>query len=555
MSRFPRGVVVPALVLAVAFSLMSGVPAANASRVLPPSDRSMPRFTHAHARAVLRKAKSQLRRDTARLRAHRPVGSSPSTDITMTLRDLFLARPSLTGQERQQADAILARPTDPGGDDVDSGPAITYGSNPTAHYCGPMACIHWTTGGPERLNASELSTDANHNGVPDYVDTVYATVAHVLAYEHGVMGYRLPLADGGSGGADANPDGTIDIYLANLQPRGLYGYCAPDDAFNGRRVPGYCVLDKAFVGYGTAPAKALDVTAAHELFHASQFAYDDAEDSWFMEGTATWMEDEVYDSINDNLQFLAYSPIRYPTAPVDLTTDFHRYGSWIFFKYASERLGRDIVRQMWQRADASTGLYSLLAIKAAVTARTSWAPFMATFAAWNLKQPHGYSEASHYPAPDVGGHPRARQEAQVDRVADHRPPAPVLGAAARDPGLDPQAGQAPDRLGQPAAHRARLGDARAAPLQERHRRRLDAAPGLEGRRPHEDRLQPKVPRLRRADPGEHQHLDGLLRLRQRVRRWSGVLLRGTRHLRLRPALRGPGEGELSRRNKRGGPSL
>ena len=163
------------------------------------------------------------------------------------------------------------------------------------------------------------------------------------------------------------------------------------------------MLDNDFIGYGTAPTKALDVTAAHELFHAIQFAYDDAEDSWFMEGTATWMEDEVYDSINDNLQFLAYSPIRYPTAPVDLTSDFHRYGSWIFFKYASESLGRDVVRRMWQLADATAARYSLQAIKAAVTARTSWAPFLATFAAWNTKQPHGYSEASHYPAPAWAG--------------------------------------------------------------------------------------------------------------------------------------------------------
>ena len=47
------------------------------------------------------------------------------------------------------------------------------------------------------------------------------------------------------------------------------------------------------------------MTAAHEFFHAVQFAYDAADDQWFMESTATWMEDEIYDDVNDNLQYLS----------------------------------------------------------------------------------------------------------------------------------------------------------------------------------------------------------------------------------------------------------
>jgi hypothetical protein len=37
----------------------------------------------------------------------------------------------------------------------------------------------------------------------------------------------------------------------------------------------------------------LKVTAAHEFFHAVQFAYDIGEDGWLMESTATWMEEHV----------------------------------------------------------------------------------------------------------------------------------------------------------------------------------------------------------------------------------------------------------------------
>ena len=397
MSRTPRGLVAASVVLAVAASLLAGLPAADATRVpAPRADRSVPKFTPTHARAVLAKAERQLKPDARRIKAHEPVGNGPSTDITLTMRDLFFARPSLTGDDRAQADAILARPSDPTGDDLGGGLSVRW-TAPTANRhnnCqgSPAAlalhvCVHWVTG-------------TSDNAYSSYVAQVSQVMEHVWDTETGTtgMGYRTPLPDTSAGTVD-NPDTRTDVYLADLTSKGLYGYCVPtDDTL--RHVPAYCVLDNNFLGYGTTSTKALDVTAAHEFFHAIQFGYDAGEDTWFMEGTATWMEDEVYDAINDNLQFLVQSPIRFPYAPADLTTDFHRYGAWIFFKYASERLGRDIVLRMWQLADSSTSkYYSLQAIRAAVTARTPWTPFFATFAAWNTRQPHGYSEASLYPTP------------------------------------------------------------------------------------------------------------------------------------------------------------
>ena len=251
-------------------------------------------------------------------------------------------------------------------------------------------CVHYVSRSGNKDNATAA-----------YVQQVSQTMEHVWDQETRVMGYKTPLGDTSAGTVD-NPDTRLDVYLADLYPSGLYGYCVPDGSSNGRHLPAYCVLDNNYAFYGIAPLSALRVTAAHEFFHAVQFAYDVAEDAWFMEGTATWMEDEVYDAINDNVQFLAYSPIRYPWAPADLTGDFHRYGSWILFKFASEYLhDPGIVRRSWELADAgdATQRYSLQAFRTAVSARASWPSFFATFAAWNTKQPHGYSEASHYPAP------------------------------------------------------------------------------------------------------------------------------------------------------------
>ncbi len=86
------------------------------------------------------------------------------------------------------------------------------------------------------------------------------------------------------------------------------------------------------------PLENLRVTAAHEYFHAVQFAYDAFEDAWFMEATATWAEDELYTDINDNLQYLrtdrsAGRASRWTSS----SRRQHHYGAWIFFRYLTEQ--------------------------------------------------------------------------------------------------------------------------------------------------------------------------------------------------------------------------
>jgi hypothetical protein len=401
VNRTFRGTVVAALALTLAMLAPLDADAARSSRTLPPPDDSQPDFTRREALGLLAKAQRQLRRDTQRVRERKPVGSGLSTDITLTLRDLFLARRNLTGDDRREADALLARPTDPGGDpEGGDGSPILYPATGRAHWCptGGVACIHWVATGAERINL----TDSDDDGVPDYVETVYATMSQVWSYEIGTLGYRKPLPDDGGPSDADNPDAKLDIYLADLGSRGIYGYCAPEGSPNVHQLPVYCVLDNdfAYSQFRTAPANALRVTAAHEFFHAIQFAYDVDEDYWMMEGTATWVEDEVYDAINDNYQYLDESAIRHPRGPTDYSIGFHRYGSFLFFKYASERLGRTVVRQFWENADATRNRYSLQAIRAVLAARkTSWPAFYAMFGSWNTLPARSYSERAHYPTP------------------------------------------------------------------------------------------------------------------------------------------------------------
>ena len=98
--------------------------------------------------------------------------------------------------------------------------------------------------------------------------------------------------------------------------------------------------DYARSQYGIAPINSLRVTAAHEFFHAIQFAYDVDEDLWFMEGTATWVEDEVYDYDQRQLPVPLQQPDPLTRAiALDYSVDLAPYGSFLFFKYAAERLG------------------------------------------------------------------------------------------------------------------------------------------------------------------------------------------------------------------------
>jgi hypothetical protein len=393
VNRTRLGPAVVLLPLALALSLLLGSGTATANRTLPGPDQhpdqSRPTFTKAEAKDVLDQAVSQLRRETKRVRAHKPVGDGADTDITMTLRDLYLARTKLQGEDRRAANEMLSRNRVYTDGEVDP---VTV-STPSKQ-CSTNFCVHYRKA---PLKESATATQ---------VQTTLATLEHVRAVETKTLGYRIPVSDAPAVATTDNPDKKFDVFLGDIAQEGLYGYCAPDGADTNTkdgRAPAFCVLDNDYARsqYGTAPVNALRVTAAHEFFHALQFAYDVDEDLWFMEGSATWVEDEVYDSINDNYQFLYDSPIRYPRRSADYSVDMAPYGSFVFFKYAEERLGsRDIVRQFWNYADAPENRYSLQAIRAVMAARnTNWSNLFTQFGSWNTLPVGSYSERAGYPAP------------------------------------------------------------------------------------------------------------------------------------------------------------
>ncbi len=183
------------------------------------------------------------------------------------------------------------------------------------------------------------------------------------------------------------PDGRLDIYVADIGTS-VYGYTATDDpnadvnsSYRYWDVSTYLVLDDDYspaqFGDDRTPLELLQVSVAHEFFHAVQAAYDFWEDTWLLEGQATAVEDELYDDVNDLYLYLDASPLAQPDVPLDIFAPdnpefrLHPYGTWTYWRYLAERFGGfpAVVRGVWEYADGAPGGpddYSLVAIDRAL---------------------------------------------------------------------------------------------------------------------------------------------------------------------------------------------
>jgi hypothetical protein len=365
------------------------------------------------ARYALERVRSLF--DLAMVRARfGPVARPDPRSATLLLRDLVLRLDQLSGTHLRDARRILARPTD---GDVALGHAYT--ADEETPVCAAHTCVHYV-GSTDDAPPPE---DVSGGPAPDHVEMVSTIMEDVWAAEVGTLGYRAPKSDVTS--VENGGNALLDVYLVDIGGGGLYGYCTSDDpnldpssGYPSWDMSAYCVLDNDYdisqFGYAD-PMDPLQVTAAHEFFHAVQFSYDIGEDRWLMESTSTWMEEHVYDTINDNRQYLSVSPLTQPLVPLDKSTGFQMYGTWIFWQFLTEYVGGavpdpNIVRAVWRKADGRPGapdMYSTQALAVAVGARTiggtrwrfRWA--FADFAVWNARPAKYYDEGGAYPTGKV----------------------------------------------------------------------------------------------------------------------------------------------------------
>ncbi|HVP06657.1 MAG TPA: MXAN_6640 family putative metalloprotease [Candidatus Acidoferrum sp.] len=244
--------------------------------------------------------------------------------------------------------------------------ALTLNARPSLSrsYGSPSGkfLIHYTTTGDTAVY--QPTVDNNHNGVPDFVDKVAEIADSVYYTTITVMGYPAPPSDSfyAEGG-----DARYDIYLTYLGPN-FYGLSYLDSTYidgpGSTRATSFIVLDRSYSlleQYSNRPLDAVRVTMAHEFFHAVQFGinFTEAENynqtlvkRYWMEMSATWMEEQQYTDINDYYNYLPYF-YNDPTASLqqfNSYADFHPYGAAVFPIYLSQKFGRDLIRAIWLKS-------------------------------------------------------------------------------------------------------------------------------------------------------------------------------------------------------------
>lgn len=267
--------------------------------------------------------------------------------------------------------------------------------------------IHYTLSG----HGAVIPTDTTGSGVPDFVERVAETLEYVWTTEIDQMGWPPPPSDSGEGG-----DTRMDVYLDELLEDGYAGYVDTAGGFIGdnpltdeqERQAAYAFMvlddDYAEVDYEVeTPDDLMRATVAHEFNHTLQAGIDDRDPhAWLYEGTATWMEDQVFPNVNDGVYYLDSmfkSPDTCLVAEESNEDDLHWYSTWLLLRHLSERYGDDVVLHIWESMRQFSGFG---AIDAALSGYgTTLEAESRDFAVANLLR--AYNEGQLYPTVLVEG--------------------------------------------------------------------------------------------------------------------------------------------------------
>ncbi len=284
--------------------------------------------------------------------------------------------------------------------------------------------VHFTRTGSHAV----YQPDSTTGSIPDYVLSVAQICDSVYTIIISTLGYPLPPSDGGYA---QGVDSLYDIYITNLGGT-VFGLTYPDslqfDSIGSLRGTSFIEIDNdyqesSFLTYNSRPLDAVRITMAHEYFHAVQFGIDFTEmENWtspwsqrryWFEMSASWMEEEIYDDINDYYSVLPFF-FRKPRESIQQfngPADFHPYGSCVYPIFLTERYGADIIKSIWLKC-GSMGVgpnfleATQIAIDSASGGSQNFRSAFGEFALWNFftgsraaSAPPGvgYSERAFYP--------------------------------------------------------------------------------------------------------------------------------------------------------------
>lgn len=286
-------------------------------------------------------------------------------------------------------------------------------SGPLLHHDTEHFRIHYTLAGEDAISA----VDETDDDMPDYIEAVAEALEYSWVQEIEHLGWLTPLPDEGEGG-----DLRLDVYLERQEE--LYGYMDTLEGYVGDNPA--TKLKEAEVAYGyislsndystdfyeeASPLGAMRTTAAHELHHAIQSAYDDADSQiWLYEATATWMESEVYPDLGGAESYLSDYMDAPDICPLSVgrdDEDVRWYASWVLLRYIADHYGGPAtIRHLWEYMAEKDGLEAMALILA--EQKTTLAEVLVDFSLANLTKadcpdnaPYCYAKGSHYLRPFV----------------------------------------------------------------------------------------------------------------------------------------------------------
>jgi hypothetical protein len=291
--------------------------------------------------------------------------------------------------------------------------------------------VHYVTSTSDSVYKSHVDVSPA-DGLPDYVNFVGGIIDSMWRKEVDTLGYLAPPDDGWYPLYPPYPDNggnaRYDVYLKYLDTLYL-GYSQPEYYVPpaNKVATSYIVLRNDYSLYGGSYNNYPRVTSAHEFFHAIQFGYDPDEYEYvptdpitpyrpyWMELSATWMEDQIYPSINDYVNYLPYF-YKYPWLSLksfsydtlDVPRFYHAYASCVWAFYLSEKYGADVIKSIWTVCGAVQGDNVLPATNATLLSKgSSLNNAFREFSIWNYftnyraDTSNYYSEGNLYPVIEI----------------------------------------------------------------------------------------------------------------------------------------------------------
>jgi hypothetical protein len=285
--------------------------------------------------------------------------------------------------------------------------------------------IHYTLTGADAVSP----VDSDGNGVPDYIDEAAKSLEYAYHVEVDSLKFNPPPADDADG-----PE--WDLYIENIS--GSYGWTNIDRlvSMDPDVYTSYITLDNDYTQTQTKGLNGLKVSIAHEFFHMIQLGYNARTgstggyfaDQFLMEASSTWMEDVVYDGINDYYNYLdgffEQNDIRF-----DTLDGWREYGLCLWFHFLVKHLDSiDFVRRVWNE------ILSFPAVEANDHALqqyygTTFSDELGLFYAWNYRTGSRADSLDTYP--EGGAYPEIKADGEFSLDTQSSVNADVVTTGAR----------------------------------------------------------------------------------------------------------------------------